>query len=767
MKLLRLSIVLVLIHPLAAMAQEAPDQAKPDQAKPDQAKPDQAKPDQAKPDQVKPDQAKPDQVKPDQAKPDQVKTDESAKEPGSQLQNVFRLLEEEADVKSVVATKVAQRTVESPAVVEVITANQIQAAGYQSVAEALAHVPGLAVNTDYVSDNVGVRGISGGLRSGASQLKVLLDGQPIAFRPDGQNFLGPELIPMSAIDRIEVLRGPASALYGLNAFLGVVNIVTKKGGVGEYSISALGDRGQRFPHFGGSAEAFGMDKIGGVGFTLAAHAGYDNRSGLKLPANSPDYTAYNPNAKSQSDISQPLSLFGAVYYKDFTLTSNYEQKDAVGEFIDYGAFSHSTRIDLDNWFVRVGHNIKLDHLQVTSYAAYANGGPLAHDLIQPVIDGQLLSYHVKRNFGFSAVDLGTQATIEVLESSILLVGAEGTYDRESIRTDTFISNVTDAQAAGGEPKVVPFENAAGYAQGLFRELGWLQLSGNLRYDYNNQYGSNINYRGGIVLAPAEQLHIKLLTGSSYRAPTPEQLYGTPVAPGDVIGSLAASDPQSLKPQTARIQEAAINYDLVEQDTTLHTQVTGYYTQIYDRIEYLLDAAQYRPTNTAQSTTYGGEFSLSVLQNVADFMSVSLSGSVSYANTTIDLPVGTLTDRELERLKINELYPTWMYKSQLMLQVPSWYLRIYAQVNAYSQRLQSQSNQTFDRPFVGLPLYTIPASYPVDIAVSTVGLKLFPYETFIQLSIKDVFDTESVQPGFGGINLPPLGRRFFLQLKQEF
>ena len=55
----------------------------------------------------------------------------------------------------------------------------------------------------------------------------MINGQVIAFRSDSTNYLGPELISMQSIERIEIVRGPGSALYGANAFLGVVNIITK------------------------------------------------------------------------------------------------------------------------------------------------------------------------------------------------------------------------------------------------------------------------------------------------------------------------------------------------------------------------------------------------------------------------------------------------------------------------------------------------------------------------------------------------------------
>ncbi len=703
----------------------------------------------------------------------------------SQLKNVFRLLGEEAEIKTAVATKIAQRQVDAPAVIEVITAQQMQAAGYTSVAEALERIPGLALNSDLVYTNVGVRGTSGGLRSGARHLKVLIDGQPVAFRPDAQNFLGQELIPLAVIDRIEVLRGPASALYGLNAFLGVVNIVTKQAAApnadgtttGEYAVLGRGYNIKSNWGFGGEVAL--IDRFGGLAVTLAAHYSHIDRSGVQL-AGGPNADVYAADAESRDDIARPASAFGSVGYDagsigTFTLTGNYQQLDSGGEFVDYGALSHATRINLNNWFVRLRHEIDLDIFKLTSYASYSGGGPMSNDVIQPMLDGQPLSYRVTRNFGYRAIDAGTEASIPILSQSVALAGVEFSNDSEDIRTNTFISNSTGLEAPGGEPDSVTFRNIAGYAQALWRELDWLQLAANLRYDNNNQFGSNFNYRGGAVIAVGDDLRIKLLSGSSYRGPTPEQLYGRPVAPGDVQGALSAADPTDLKPQTALTQEISINHDLRSDKTTLRSQLNGYYTSIKNRIEFLREGGQFRPANSATSKTFGGELSVTWTQNqIADLMSLSLSGSASYARTTIDLDENVLTDREVERLSINELYPKWLYKAYGTIQVPTWHVRLYAQIISYGERLQSQINQTYNRPFVGQPAYTLPASYPVDITLSTMGLSVIEgtvpdsnYETIVSVSVRDAFNSQSAEPGFNGINIEPLGRRYYLTLRQNF
>src|SRR5262249_36118991 len=128
-----------------------------------------------------------------------------------------------------VATKTELRATETPAVVTVISADEIQARGYSSLAEVLRAVPGFYDVYDGVEHNLGVRGINGGAHASGNAIKLMINGHPVDFRPTTGNFFGEELIPLDMIQRVEIIRGPASALYGANAFLGVVNVVTKTG----------------------------------------------------------------------------------------------------------------------------------------------------------------------------------------------------------------------------------------------------------------------------------------------------------------------------------------------------------------------------------------------------------------------------------------------------------------------------------------------------------------------------------------------------------
>src|SRR3954454_1781523 len=123
------------------------------------------------------------------------------------------------------ATKTAESQDEAPAVIQVVTHADIVRWGSQTIGEVLQHVQGFYLIDDHILPDVGVRGMTGGLGSESSVIKVMIDGRSVAYRTTSGNWLGTELVPLESVAQIEIIRGPASALYGADAFLGVVNII--------------------------------------------------------------------------------------------------------------------------------------------------------------------------------------------------------------------------------------------------------------------------------------------------------------------------------------------------------------------------------------------------------------------------------------------------------------------------------------------------------------------------------------------------------------
>ena len=126
------------------------------------------------------------------------------------------------------ASKQALSVDQAPASVTVLTREELLGFGYQTLAEALRAVRGMFLTDDRIYTYVGLRGFSppGDLNT---RLLVLWDGHPMNDVWAGQGFAARDFeVDVSDIDRIEVVRGPASILYGTGAFFGVINVVPRK-----------------------------------------------------------------------------------------------------------------------------------------------------------------------------------------------------------------------------------------------------------------------------------------------------------------------------------------------------------------------------------------------------------------------------------------------------------------------------------------------------------------------------------------------------------
>lgn len=133
-------------------------------------------------------------------------------------------LEELVNLEVSLATGTAKPLNLSPAVASVITRNDIERMGATSLEEVLETVPGLHVASMYptLTPHYSIRGVHSRLNP---QVLLLLDGKPMTFAyngPRNRNFS----MPLAMVSRVEVIRGPGSALYGADAFAGVINIIT-------------------------------------------------------------------------------------------------------------------------------------------------------------------------------------------------------------------------------------------------------------------------------------------------------------------------------------------------------------------------------------------------------------------------------------------------------------------------------------------------------------------------------------------------------------
>lgn len=153
----------------------------------------------------------------------------SAEEPAAPANLTKLSIEQLLNVEVYSASKFVQKTTEAPASVSIVTAADIRHYGYRTLADILGSVRGLFVTYDRNYQYVGARGFN---RPGDynSRILLLVDGYRINDTLYDTATIGTEFfLDVDLIDRVEVVRGPGSSIYGSDAFFGVVNVITKRG----------------------------------------------------------------------------------------------------------------------------------------------------------------------------------------------------------------------------------------------------------------------------------------------------------------------------------------------------------------------------------------------------------------------------------------------------------------------------------------------------------------------------------------------------------
>jgi outer membrane receptor for ferrienterochelin and colicin len=156
----------------------------------------------------------------------------------NEREKLFALsLKELMSVEITTAGKKAEKISEIPASVVVITREDIKTAGYTDITEILSNIPGIfMINDYYATPTPGVRGFYPGADD--RNIMILVNGVNQVYDITSTYPLCKINVPVEAIDRIEVVRGPMSVIYGSSAFYGVVNIITNEASTSEISVSA-------------------------------------------------------------------------------------------------------------------------------------------------------------------------------------------------------------------------------------------------------------------------------------------------------------------------------------------------------------------------------------------------------------------------------------------------------------------------------------------------------------------------------------------------
>lgn len=416
----------------------------------------------------------------------------------------------------------------------------------------MEQVPGLMVTSrGMMGYGVSTGGSGGmmlrGISSGAGQVMVLIDGHPQYNGIFGHPIA--DAYPTMMTERVEVLRGPASMLYGSNAMGGVVNIVTR---------TSEADGSHGYVNLG--AGSWG---------TLQGEAGYSLRHGKWRATASGQYVR-SDNHRPNMGFEQ-YGGFAKVNY-DITPHWNVFADASITHFnASYPGTTSAPMLDADQWITRGAIAIGIEnHYRLTSgrLSIYDNFGRHKIDDGYDALTGSPQT----RLFRSSDALLG----ISWYQSAVLWSGARLTvgFDYQNIYghayyTDRQNGNVLETpNKQSGEERNHELAGYVDLRQDLFT---WLTAEAGVRYDHHTITGSEWIPQAGIVVRPLRSGELKLMASKGFRNPTMREMYLYPPSNTDLKPERMWSYELSWKHRIAsgRLQYG-INLFCIDADNIIQT-----------------------------------------------------------------------------------------------------------------------------------------------------------------------------------------------------
>lgn len=675
------------------------------------------------------------------------------------LSDVFDIFDALVYTKEVkLATGTWQSTARAPSVTTVITAQDIEATGATNLEEVLEMVPGLHVA--YQSTYTPIYTIRGIYSDFNPEVLVHINGVPVKRLEAGNRGMSWAGMPINAIARIEIIRGPGSAIYGADAFAGIINIITKT----KEDIDGT-ETGIRIGNFD-TQEYWALHGGNYGGFDVALTLEYNITDGhqemIEVDGQTHFDNVFGTHASlAPRSIGIPRRYFDTrldVSRGNWQLRGGYQGRHRKiginpGGILDFmgGYADESFNVDLiyhnqtvtDNWDVTAQLSYfrsEYETRRQTIYPPGAFGGAFP--------EGMRLDTAISE----SHTDLDISGFYAGFKKHLIRVGIGYYYgdlydSRNYVNTDPVtgfpippsegLVDLTDT------PNVfIPERNRQNWH--LFLQDMWSfapnwELTAGLRYDEYSDFGSTFNPRVALVWQPRPNLTTKLLYGSAFRAPVFLELYVT--SNPEFRGNL------DLEPETIDTWELAFNYQATEK---LHFAMNFFTYKLRDGILYLpgIEEGTYQAQNAGIQKGHGLEFE--TRWKLGNRSSLLLNYAYQKA-----------TDENNHQDAGN--YPQHSaYLRTDRLVIPNWYLD--AQINWIGER-----KRAYGDPRSPLDNYTT-----VDLTLRRKDIQDNHWN--FAISIRNLFDTDVREPSpgpesGGSISIPndlPLaGRHYFLELRYRF
>jgi outer membrane receptor protein involved in Fe transport len=446
--------------------------------------------------------------------------------------------EKKAAVSEVVVTGTNIKGVQPIAPVITITREDINRSGYADIGDVMRSLP-----EDFAGGsnpgNIGGVGIANENGSNGSTVDLfglgsdatltLINGHRL---PGDYFYQAPDIsvIPLAAVQRVEVVTDGSSAIYGSDAVAGVVNFILRK------DFNGL----EATAYVGGATEGGNLKQIysllGGItrsNWHVLVNAEYEHED--PITAAERDFTsgAYGPTTLIFGQTTKTVFVSGGINITDrisLSVDGIYSDRKSEGVYGDTGIYRENEQLGSPNYNVAATLGFKLPHNWEVSLVG-ATAGDTLNEAIEEHVGSSVYPDTVEYKNNVSSVEATATGSVVTLPTGDLRAAIGGGY-RHEIFNSTFPGEpelASDATYASRDVEyayseaLIPLVAASNDRLGLQE----LELSASGRYEHYNSFGGTANPKVGLRYVPLSGLNIRATWGTSFKAPSLFQTYQAP------------------------------------------------------------------------------------------------------------------------------------------------------------------------------------------------------------------------------------------------
>jgi outer membrane receptor for ferrienterochelin and colicins len=546
-------------------------------------------------------------------------------------------LEDLLNAKVYSASKYQQKQAEAPSSVSVITADDIRHYGYRTLQEALQSVTGLYVINHVNYSTLGVRGFA---PTGDANGRILfqVNGHALNNNIDDSAPIGNDFpIDMDLVERIEVVRGPSSSMYGADAFMGVVNVITRTGksqgeqisgeagSLGTYKETAIYglNRGNTQAMFSASywdsAAPGHLDNIENPNGYMGEHD--QTRRAIAL-VSSHGFTLQGVASSAEDKTPSSAQWCGSCHQTDTHATNFYGYADLQYEHLLWKGTQLTARTYYDNY----ESNSAVNDLRGCSEAR-CHGTIYDYDTAH----GDRVGTELKLSRVF-------------FDKHRITVGSEYRDNIHQAQQNYFLYDIPTTSTT-----YVNYDRTSAiwgiYAAGEFHLLPKVILNLGVRNDrYNYLFGSKTSPRAALIYSPRHSTNLKFLYGTAFRVPSFSELY---------YEGMASVSAPNLRPETTRTFEGDWEQQLSRR---IMLSAAGFYNNIGSYIQEQTTVLNQNIDQTtfsnSKASAKGGELEL------REMFQSGIEGRLSYTyqDARNELTGTSLPDAPRHLVKVNIATP---------------------------------------------------------------------------------------------------------------